>query len=111
MTVQEFLFDREDRASVRSLEVNGETLIIAKDVCRVLGIKNHHQALQRLDKEEITKIQMSTAGGIQRMSAMTENGLYHLVFISRTAKAKILKERLTSALISKCSFDILQKKS
>lgn len=44
-------FAFEDRL-VRAVSKGGEPWLVGKDVCEVLGISKHHQALERLDDDE-----------------------------------------------------------
>lgn len=61
---------------------------IAKDVCEVLGLTKVDRALARLKPEEKATHLMSTPGGMQMMSAVTESGLYRLIFRSDKPEAQ-----------------------
>lgn len=84
---------------VRTVQINGEPWFIASDVCNVLLLKNSREAVSRLDDDEKGVISTDTLGGAQEMSAVSESGLYSLVFNSRKPEAKRFKKWVTSVLI------------
>jgi len=63
----------------------GEPWFVAKDVCRVLGIVNHRDAVSALDDDEKGVGSTDTLGGEQDMLVVSESGLYTLVVRSRAA--------------------------
>ena len=63
-------------------ETTGEPLWVAKDVCEALTIKNHRDALKKLDADEKGVVKTDTLGGSQEMSVINESGLYNLIFRS-----------------------------
>ena len=69
---------------------NNEPWFIAKDVCKLLDIKNTTVAVGRLDQDEVTKFNL---GGLQgEVNLVNESGLYELIFASRKAEAKTFKK-------------------
>lgn len=52
----------------------GEPLFVAKDICDILGISKHRDALSRLDDDERGSVRVYTLGGFQEVGAMTEGG-------------------------------------
>ena len=78
------VFNYGENTPVRVRVMNGQTWFVAKDVCKVLGISNHKDAVSRLDDDEMRGVGITDLiGRTQRMSAVSESGLYHLVFQSR----------------------------
>ena len=67
------------------IRADGEPCFIAKDVCACLEIKKTDSALRNLDEDEKGTRLMSTLGGDQQMSYVTESGLYTLILRSRKA--------------------------
>lgn len=64
-------------APVRVQLINGEPWFIAKDVCQVLGISNHKDAVSRLDDDERQGVGITDPLGIrQTANAVNESGLY-----------------------------------
>ena len=82
---------------IRTVEQNGESWFIAKDVCNILDMTI--EATRRLDKDEkgLTKIQ--TLGGIQNITIITEPGLYKLIFKSQKHEAKEFTRWVTHELL------------
>jgi prophage antirepressor-like protein len=78
-----FLFEGE--AMVRVVERDGSPWFVAADVCRVLGIEKHRDALTKLDEDERGSVEVDTLGGRQTLAAVNESGLYTLILRSRDA--------------------------
>lgn len=74
-------------------------LFVAADVCSVLGISNHRDALNVLDGDEKGVALTDTLGGKQEMSVVTEAGLYHLIFKSRKAEAVAFRRWVTGEVL------------
>lgn len=81
----------EDKPIRAALDENGEPLFVANDVCKILGIADPKQAIERLDDDERRGYDIPTGGGIQFMSCITEAGLYRLLFTSRKPEAERIK--------------------
>lgn len=84
---------------VRIVMREGEPWFVGKDVCRVLGIVDHHQALGRLDDDERGGYTAPTPKGDQEMIVISEPGVYRLVFTSRKAEAEAFKRWLAHEVI------------
>ena len=50
--LQVFNFNKKNGTPVRVQVINNEPWFVAKDVCRILGISNHIDAVSRLDEDE-----------------------------------------------------------
>lgn len=61
---------------------------IAQDVCDVLEIRNHRDALADFDEDEKGVASTDTLGGTQEMLTVKEPGFYKLIFRSRKPVAK-----------------------
>lgn len=81
-------FEYEGNQIRTATDEHGEPLIVASDVCRVLGIANSRDAIGRLDDDEKGVVSTDTPGGMQQMAAVTEPGFYRLVMSSRKPVAK-----------------------
>ncbi len=92
MNIVPLLF--EDEHLVRTVDMDGEVWLVGVDVCRILGIKDHKQALQRLDPDEIKRCTVPPQVGIvppqvgnddqsRDVNIISEAGAYRLVFTSR----------------------------
>ena len=76
---------------VRTIEKNGEAWFVAKDVCRILDIKNVTQTVQQLDNDERAMFNIGRSpvhGGGGETNIINESGMYKLIFKSRKAEAK-----------------------
>ncbi len=71
-------------------------LFVAADVCACLGIGNHRMALQRVDSDDVSLIDViDDRGRTQSTSVVNESGLYALVLTSRKPEAKAFKKWAT----------------
>lgn len=73
---------------VRSVKIDGEAWLVAKDVCDILEIQRTNDATEGLDDDEKGTANIRTPGGMQNMTVINEAGLYKLTFRSRKPKAK-----------------------
>lgn len=85
--------------AVRVVLVDDEPRFVASDVCRALGIGFHRDALGRLDQDERASVVVDTPGGPQETGAVTESGLYHLIFQSRKAVAVAFRKWVTGEVL------------
>ena len=79
--------------TVRTIERDGVTWFVAKDVCDILEIQNVTQAINQLDDDEKMTLCNSEGhsgqrGGAQFLNVITESGVYALVFRSRKPEAR-----------------------
>lgn len=84
---------------VRFIERDGEPWFVGKDICACLGISKHHQALDALDHDERGTFTVGTPSGDQAMIAVSEPGVYRLVFRSRKPEAERFKRWLAHEVI------------
>lgn len=97
--VEVFNFSQE-KAPIRVQLINSEPWFVAKDVCEVLGIANHKDAASRLDEDERHGVGITDPiGRPQTVTAVSESGLYSLVFQSRKAEAKKFRKWVTSEVL------------
>ena len=97
--VEVFNFSQE-KAPIRVQLINSEPWFVAKDVCEVLGIANHKDAASRLDEDERRGVGITDPiGRPQTVTAVSESGLYSLVFQSRKAEATKFRKWVTSEVL------------
>ena len=65
---------------LRTTEINGETWLVAKDVCDILELSNSRMVTDDLDDDEKGVSNIYTPGGMQNMTVINESGLYKLTF-------------------------------
>lgn len=92
------IFNFEDR-KVRVVIVNDEPWFVGKDVCEVLEISKHRDAVARLDDDERGSVLVDTPGGKQEMTAVNEYGIYSLIMTSRKPEAKRFKRWVTHEVL------------
>lgn len=88
-----------DEQPVRVDVVNGQPWFVAADVCAVLGIGKHRDALARLEEDERGSLIVDTPGGKQTVGAIDEAGLYKLAFRSRRASAQAFTRWVTREVL------------
>lgn len=88
-----------NQSQVRTVIRNGEPWFVAKDVCDILEINNDRQALVRIPEQHKGVSQADTLGGKQRISVISESGLYRLVLRSDKPQAEPFIEWVTSEVL------------
>ena len=76
---------------VRSVKIDGEVWLVAKDVCEILEIANHRDTVAKClddDEKRVSEISTPSNGGYSEVVVINEAGLYKLTFRSRKPKAK-----------------------
>ena len=69
------------------------------DACKILGIGNPSDVKKRLDKGVVSIETLQTAGGMQNLTFINEDGLYDLILDSRKPAAKKFRKWITSEVI------------
>ncbi len=80
---------------VRTTEIDGETWFVAKDVADILEMRDAFNATRDLDEDEKGTCKVSTPGGIQEMTIISEAGLYTLLMRSNKEEAKPFRRWVT----------------
>ena len=97
--MQVFNFNRKTGTPVRVQVINDEPWFVAKDVCHILGISNHIDAVSRLDEDEKAGSVIPTQFGEKETNFVNESGLYHLIFQSRKPEARKFRKWVTGELL------------
>ena len=79
------------------MSASNEPLFCLSDVCRALEMKRFR--IERLDKDVISNHPLQTAGGLQQVTFINEDGLYDIVLDSRKPKAKKFRKWITSEVV------------
>lgn len=90
------LYQYEGR-QVRTVQKDGETWFVARDVCDILEIQNITDAMSRIDEDEKSTLD-SIEGGPSRL-IVNESGLYSLILGSRKPEARQFKRWVTSEVL------------
>jgi prophage antirepressor-like protein len=84
---------------VRTVVKNGRPYFVAKDICEALEISDTWSAVSRLSESMKGTDIISTPGGNQEMSVITEAGVYKLVFTSRKTEAEKFTDWIASEVL------------
>lgn len=84
---------------VRTVLLDGEPWWVLADVCRVLGIKNSRDVVNRLDPDEKGVGQIDTPGGNQNMTIINESGLYKVILRSDKPEAREFSRWVTHEVL------------
>lgn len=79
------VFSFQENHPVRVVMVDGEPWFVAKDVCDALRLTNSRMSLDALDDDEKGVSSTYTPGGNQKVSIISESGLYTLILRCRDA--------------------------
>lgn len=93
------IFQNQDFGEVRVVTKEGQPWFVAADVCRALEIADTWNAVNRLDDDEKGTCPISTLGGKQDMSIVSEPGLYALIMTSRKPEARAFKRWVTHDIL------------
>lgn len=85
--------------AVRTATLNGEPAVVANDVCAVLGQSNPRQAVSRLPERMKGVTEVDTPGGPQKMTVLTEAGVYRIVMRSNLPAAEAFQDWLAEEVI------------
>jgi prophage antirepressor-like protein len=96
-----FTFDNEDQhhAIRTTRDAVGQLWFVAQDACTALGLTNTARALSRLDADEKGKTILSTPGGKQQFSTISEAGLNRLAMRSNKPIARAFQRWLAHSVI------------
>lgn len=84
---------------VRTIQKDGETWWVLKDVCGILGISKYRDTASRLDEDERGSVRVDTPGGEQEMTVINESGLYNVILRSDKPEAKPFRKWVTSEVL------------
>lgn len=93
------IFQSEEFGRVRTLaNEQGDPLFCLGDVCGVLDLRSG-DVVRRLDKGVVSNQPLQTAGGVQSVQFITEDGLYDAIFDSRKPAARKFRKWITAQVI------------
>jgi prophage antirepressor-like protein len=84
---------------IRVLVQDDQPLFILKDVCDNLGHTNSRMASEGLDPDELVSVKLTSGGQNRSLQAVTESGLYALIFKSRKDAAKKFRKWVTGEVL------------
>jgi prophage antirepressor-like protein len=90
--------------TVRTVNLNGEIWWVLKDVCEVLELSNPSRVAERLDDDEVKKIDPNSELGLGNpgnvpINIINESGLYEVILRSDKPEAKKFKHWITHEVL------------
>jgi prophage antirepressor-like protein len=95
--------------TIRTIVINNEPYFVAKDLAKVLGIKDSKGAIRDLRNRYIENNinlegvilthPLKTEGGVQNLTVLSEIGLYEFIFASRKPIAVIFRNWVASEVL------------
>ena len=109
------VFSHPDFGGVRVIGDFDNPRFCLSDVCKILELPQVAKVVQRLDKDVLSTHPLETAGGIQQMYFVNEDGLYDLILDSRKPAAKKFRKWVTNEVLPSIrktsSYSLLNKPS
>ena len=93
------IFSNPEFGSVRIIGDAENPRFCLADLCRILGIGNPSDVKNRLDKGVVSIETLETAGGMQKLTFVSEDGLYDVILDSRKPEAKRFRKWVTSEVL------------
>ena len=84
---------------VRTIQKDGETWWVLKDVFSVFDLSDTNKTAERLDVDELTRIKFVTGGQNREMLCINESGLYNVILRSDKPEAKPFRKWVTSEVL------------
>lgn len=91
------IFKNEEFGEVRTVKNEKDIWFVAKDVCEILDLSNTTVAIQNLDEDEVTKLNLGSQFG--ETNFINESGLYTLIIRSRKPEAKKFRKWVTNEVL------------
>jgi prophage antirepressor-like protein len=85
--------------ALRVIDRNGQPWFVAADLASILGYATAKDAIRLLDDDEKDGHNLPTPGGEQRVSIVSESGLYNLVMKSRRLEARDFRRWVTGDVL------------
>ena len=85
--------------AVRTIQKDGESWFVLKDVCQVLNLSDTNKTAERLDADELTRIKFVSGGQGREMYCINESGLYNVILRSDKPEAKSFRKWVTSEVL------------
>lgn len=84
---------------VRVVTIDGEPWFVLADLCKVLEIRNGRDVAARLADDQKGVGQIDTPGGRQKMTIVSESGMYEVVIRSDKPEAVTFRRWITSEVL------------
>lgn len=97
--MKNIILNKFQESEIRSITINGEIWFVAKDVCKVLEIKNSSDAISDFDADQKGVAAIDTLGGPQMLGVINKSGAYTLALKSRKPEAKKFQRWITDEVV------------
>lgn len=91
------IFKNREFGEIRTVAIDGEPMFCLIDICKALGMSNPSMVAQRLDEDELTKLDLGSRAGDTNF--ITESGLYAVILRSDKPNAKKFRKWVTSEVL------------
>lgn len=91
------IFKNREFGEIRTVVIDGEPMFCLIDICKALGMSNPTMVAQRLDEDELTKLDLGSRAGDTNF--ITESGLYAVILRSDKPNAKKFRKWVTSEVL------------
>nr|DAS05830.1 MAG TPA: repressor domain protein [Caudoviricetes sp.] len=91
-------FTYEDH-TVRVVTIDGEPWFVLADLCKVLDLSQPHRVAARLAGDMKGRTRMTTPGGDQEMTIVSEAGMYEVIIRSDKPEAAAFRRWVTSEVL------------
>lgn len=92
------IFNSPAFGDIRTAGTSDEPLFCLADVCKALDLRSN-DVKQRLEKGVVSTHPLKTAGGVQQVNFVNEDGLYDVILDSRKPEAKAFRKWITSEVL------------
>lgn len=92
------IFEYQNK-QIRTVEKDGTTWWVLKDICDALNLSSPHKVAERLDEDERCGIELRTSGGLQNTTVINESGLYNVILRSDKPEAIPFRKWVTSEVL------------
>lgn len=93
------IFNHPEFGGVRVIGDFENPQFCLSDVCKILELPQVAKVVQRLNKEVLSRHPLETAGGVQDMYFVNEDGLYDVILDSRKPEAKRFRKWITGEVL------------
>jgi hypothetical protein len=94
------IFENKEFGQIRIVEKDGQPWWVLKDVGGALGLSDTSRIAERLDCDELTRVQLVSGGQNRSMYAVSESGIYAVILRSdKKPKAKDFRRWITGVVL------------
>lgn len=93
------IFKNERFGEIRVAGTSEEPLFCLADVCKSIGVANARNVKDRIDEEDVHQVDTLTNGGMQKLTYVTEAGLYDVIIRSDSDMAKPFRKWVTNEVL------------